>query len=105
MRFLQLRNVDFVVLGYRSVAAVDYWLGLAREIRHAQRSLFPLDPGLRDIDTFAHAFSFQCEQYSRSRLTDMMYPAHEKLHIFDCRQVRCGKTRAFSVVFPVLVWR
>ena len=43
MRLLQLCRVNFVVFGNCSVDAVDYRLGLARQMRDAKRSLPTLD--------------------------------------------------------------
>jgi hypothetical protein len=56
VRLRQLRGINVIVLGYRSVDAVDHGLGLAGQICDAQRSLFALDPRLGNVDNFAHLF-------------------------------------------------
>jgi hypothetical protein len=56
MRLLQLRRVNFVVLGDRPVDAEDYRLGLAWQISDAKGSLPALDTRFRNVNDITHDF-------------------------------------------------
>ena|SRR5438876_4533553 len=56
MRLLDFLRINFVVLGYGAMDAVEDWVRLARQIGNSERPPFPFDSRFRYVNDLAHAF-------------------------------------------------